>query len=690
MRLEKLAKWKAMMQSGELEEIARNALSQDVMEQEEDMEAAGSRRTGRKNRNKAEPAAQSDDLSDLDMYFDKQSDWRDSSSSAAPTTPAGPLPSSGQAAGRRRGKAVEGDDLAAQLAAGLGLNVVAPSSSSRPSTGTEEEAATAMHEKDGRYQDDSEEEEEEMMMMDEDSSGARLGGWFNDGQNASRRERTRAIRKEEKEGKSAEKVIAMVVSAAERDGVRDDRYFSFALKTLARMGRLDLSLRVNEMRETYLEDGELESHDRMTTAGLAVACLRAGDETSALEMLESAVKPYSSSTPEENEELQVEQEEEEEEEEEEEGEDWEALEAEEELEKILEAEGEVLPELLDFYLERGHKESSQEAAAGLRKTLDRALRQGDFAPSSAAAAAAAPSSLSAPPPSGALTVWAYNQLIRRLGKADRLSDVFEVLDGMARLGVENNHETLEFATNAAIKEVEFETRAVSMKTLPSGKAALPEVVFVGRSNVGKSSLVNMLVNRKTLAPTSAVPGFTQHFNYYAVNKGRRKSPSFFLVDVPGLGYARADDGRMDSWKSTLQRYLGVRENLRVVFHLIDGRTGLQKADEQLISLMMNENEGRSSYVVVVTKCDKVNDKKLKGVTEKVRQTLDKNGFPKTTPVIPTSAKSRQGRVELLGYLRLVFDVDRRKGKGPAGATAAGPPQEEWEGALQGGERRRQR
>ncbi|CAM9845730.1 unnamed protein product [Ectocarpus sp. 13 AM-2016] len=363
------------------------------MEQEEEMEAAGSRRTGRKNRNKAEPAAQSDDLSDLDMYFDKQSDWRDSSSSAAPTTPAGPLPSGGEAAGRRRGKAVEGDDLAAQLAAGLGLNVVAPSSS-RPSTGTEEEAATAMHETDGRYQDDSEEEEEEMMMMDEDSAGARLGGWFNDGQNASRRERTRAIRKEEKEGKSAEKVIAMVVSVAERDGVRDDRYFSFALKTLARMGRLDLSLRVNEMRETYLQDGELESHDRMTTAGLAVACLRAGDETSALEMLESAVKPCSSSMPEENEELYVEEEEDEEEEveveeeEEEEEEDWEALEAEEELEKIVEAEGEVLPELLDFYLERGQKESSQEAAAGLRKTIDRALRQGDFAPSSAATTAA--------------------------------------------------------------------------------------------------------------------------------------------------------------------------------------------------------------------------------------------------------------------------------------------------------------
>lgn len=112
----------------------------------------------------------------------------------------------------------------------------------------------------------------------------------------------------------------------------------------------------------------------------------------------------------------------------------------------------------------------------VRRTIDRALRQGDFAPAASTAGAthsasppsSSPSSMM-PPPSEPLTVWAYNQLIRRLGKADRLSDAFEVLDGMARLGVENNHETLEFATNAAVKEVEFETRAVSMKTLPSGE-----------------------------------------------------------------------------------------------------------------------------------------------------------------------------------------------------------------------------
>ncbi len=118
----------------------------------------------------------------------------------------------------------------------------------------------------------------------------------------------------------------------------------------------------NKTNLRYLEAGELENHDRMTTAGLAVACLRAGEEASALEMLDAAVKPYSLASSADGAIGDAEGEEEEEEEEE----DWEALEAAQELEEILEAEGEVLPELLDYYLERGQKESSQEAAAGVR------------------------------------------------------------------------------------------------------------------------------------------------------------------------------------------------------------------------------------------------------------------------------------------------------------------------------------
>lgn len=117
----------------------------------------------------------------------------------------------------------------------------------------------------------------------------------------------------------------------------------------------------------------------------------------------------------------------------------------------------------------------------VQNAIDRALRQGDFAPESTsvgsitstttttttatAAEGNPPASVSDRP----LAVGAYNQLIRRLGKADRLSDVFQLLDRMTVLGVEPNHETLEFATNAAVKEVQFETRAVSMKTLPTGE-----------------------------------------------------------------------------------------------------------------------------------------------------------------------------------------------------------------------------
>ncbi|CAN0249742.1 unnamed protein product [Ascophyllum nodosum] len=629
-RLSKLGKWKAMIQSGELEEVTRMALEMDVVDQEEALEV-GNRRTSRKKRKKDSHQ----DFSELDSYFEKKTDWRDVA--GANTSPAAESSASsslrGQLAGLEEGKRVQnGDDLATELVAGLGLEVVGRAGSGR---------------------DRGRDEEDEMLG---ELEGIPLGGVGESDVGA--RELKRAIRKEEKGGKDAEKVAAMMISAAERDGIRDDELFSFALKSLARMGRLDLALRVNEMRQRYLDDDDLENHDRGTTAGLAVACLRAGDEASALEVFQSAVKPLptleSSDSADE---------------------DWAMVEAEASAKEILKAEGEVLPELLSHYLDRLQKERSKEAATGLRKTMDRALRQGEFAIAAVEERRTFPSSVTPPTEPRPLFVGAYNQLIRRLGKADRLADVFEVLDRITTLGVESDQETLEFVTNASVKDVEFETRAVSMKSLPSGKAALPEVVFVGRSNVGKSSLVNMLVNRKALAPTSAVPGFTQHFNYYAVNKGRRKSPSFFLVDVPGLGYARADDGRVDSWKSTLQRYLRVRESLRVVFHLVDVRTGLQNADMQLMSLMNQENQGRSSYVMVLTKCDKASEAKRALVTDEVRRALEESGFPASSPVIATSAKSKEGRVELWSYLRLMFDVDRRrKGEvqGP-GVAEATPP-----------------
>ena len=106
-----------------------------------------------------------------------------------------------------------------------------------------------------------------------------------------------------------------------------------------------------------------------------------------------------------------------------------------------------------------------------------------------------------------------------------------------------------------------------------------------RSNVGKSSLVNFLVNRKTLASTSSTPGHTTQFHFFNINKDRSDYlPHFRLVDVPGLGYAETDTTNIqDSWRSLLDRYISVREPLAAVFHLIDSRHKITPTDEQVFT-----------------------------------------------------------------------------------------------------------
>ncbi|KAJ1443926.1 P-loop containing nucleoside triphosphate hydrolase protein, partial [Ochromonadaceae sp. CCMP2298] len=134
-----------------------------------------------------------------------------------------------------------------------------------------------------------------------------------------------------------------------------------------------------------------------------------------------------------------------------------------------------------------------------------------------------------------------------------------------------------------------------------------QVVFVGRSNVGKSSLVNFLLNRKALASTSATPGHTKQFHLFAVNEkqGGLGPPSFRLVDVPGIGYAEAAEQKQDSWRGLLQRYLARREPLKLVCHLVDARHKVTAADKEVCAYVsMSRGTAPFRYAILLTKGDK--------------------------------------------------------------------------------------
>lgn len=242
----------------------------------------------------------------------------------------------------------------------------------------------------------------------------------------------------------------------------------------------------------------------------------------------------------------------------------------------------------------------------------------------------------------------YNELVRQYGKVRRLEGVFGALDAMRAAQVPATHETYEFLANAAVRSVEFVTGAVSMETLPAAMGA--EVAFCGRSNVGKSSLVNMLVNRRALARVSGTPGKTQQFNYFLVN-GADDQAAYYLVDLPGVGYARVPKEVRDTWLQFMRLYFTRRLSLRVVFHLVDGRHGPLADDIELMRLIAH-NGYQGEYVVVLTKMDKMDKQKVKGaILAKVKHALMENGCKPDTPIVVTSAATKLGRDELWRFLR---------------------------------------
>lgn len=249
----------------------------------------------------------------------------------------------------------------------------------------------------------------------------------------------------------------------------------------------------------------------------------------------------------------------------------------------------------------------------------------------------------------ALPIADYNNCVRLLGKRRRLDAVFDVVDSMTATGVALDNESFEFLANSAVRQVEFVTGAVSMQTLPPPVGA--EIAFVGRSNVGKSSLVNMICNRRALAYVSGRPGKTQQFNYFLVNGKGEKAPSFYMVDLPGVGYARVTKSVQTEWLHFMDEYLSFRPSLEVVFHLIDSRHGAL-AEDELLMQRISQSNFNGTYVVALTKADKLDKQRVKqSMISKMKSTLLKNGCPSDTPILLTSASSKLGRDQVWRFLR---------------------------------------
>ena len=152
----------------------------------------------------------------------------------------------------------------------------------------------------------------------------------------------------------------------------------------------------------------------------------------------------------------------------------------------------------------------------------------------------------------------------------------------------------------------FVRSCVDVKDLPVN--SLPEIAFAGRSNVGKSSIINALTNNKTLARVSAMPGRTQQLNYFQI------ADQFYLVDMPGYGYAQAGRREVMGWQNLMKAYLRGRHSLLRLFLLIDSRHGLKKLDEDFMKFL---DSAVLFYQIVLTKIDKLNIGEQKAIQEKM-------------------------------------------------------------------------
>jgi GTP-binding protein len=189
-----------------------------------------------------------------------------------------------------------------------------------------------------------------------------------------------------------------------------------------------------------------------------------------------------------------------------------------------------------------------------------------------------------------------------------------------------------------IKTASFVMSNTKWKECP--KPTMPEYAFIGRSNVGKSSLINMLCDNKGLAKTSSTPGKTQLINHFLINE------NWLLCDLPGYGYAKVSKRDREDWRKMIRQYLFNRENLMNVFVLLDSRVKPQQID---IDFMMDLGESEIPFSIIFTKADKL---KAKDLTKNLKAYEDEllMHWEELPPNFVTSSVKKNGKADLLTYI----------------------------------------
>lgn len=210
---------------------------------------------------------------------------------------------------------------------------------------------------------------------------------------------------------------------------------------------------------------------------------------------------------------------------------------------------------------------------------------------------------------------------------------------------EFSDEVLEKGRVLCAGPVAFVLGAADLRQLPESNR--PEIAFAGRSNVGKSSLLNALLNRNGLARASAEPGRTRELNYFDLGEGK-----MWLVDLPGFGYAKVSRTQVEKWTKLTRKYLRGRVNLRRIFLLIDSRRGLMPPDLEMMEML---DTVAVTYQIVLTKADKVKMSEIEAVRDEIQAGLKKH--PAAHPIVRmTSSEKGMGLPELRAEIGMLSEV----------------------------------